>query len=246
MDAPRDRRTEQTLAAEGLPRFGGTSSSGTVRRRSAPLEDRFNVSRSGLARDYEFRDAPGRVAFREIFRTLRSEQHGGAAVVAMVDRAVERGWARVRAGGSAEFRRQTWIAGSARGLSVVGHEPTDGDRAAMRAERQRLAVMSEPRRAEPDPRSAPGRRDRERTPDDKARKADGAGAVLRALEQVMERDGVPQQHRTAIRNLVSSQLATWQATGRQTRLRVIDRAAPRVPQSIPQHDLRRAVQERAR
>lgn len=243
MDLPRDRDTAQTLRPEGSRRPPAERATRPWPP-GVPLEDRFNVSRRWTTREYEFRDQPGRVAFRESFRSLRSEQHGGAAVVAMVDRAVERGWDRVRADGSAEFRRQTWIAGSARGLTVVGHEPTPGDREAARNEQRRVGSRLPDResvRIGPDlQRPAPAGRPAERTG-----RASGA-AVMRALELVMERDGVPQQHRTAIRNLVSSQLAAWQATGRDARLRVVDRAAPRRPQVLPHHELRRAAQERTR
>ena len=44
----------------------------------------------------------------------------------------------MRVKGSEEFRRQAWIAATARGLKAVGYAPTDGDRVAANEERVRL------------------------------------------------------------------------------------------------------------
>ena len=112
-------------------------------RRSAnpPLEDRFNiVSRGLVSRDYEFRDQPGKIAFSESLHKLSSQTDSPAAVKAMVDRALERGWETVRVSGSSEFTRQAWIAATAHGLKAIGHTPTLGDRQAAEKERARLEL----------------------------------------------------------------------------------------------------------
>ena len=103
-----------------------------------PLEERFNIKRRLLRRDYEFRDQPGKVAFTERWLSMKSTAHSVAVVKAMVDRAEERGWDAVRVKGSAEFERQVWIAATARGIKALGYEPTEGDRLAMAHERERL------------------------------------------------------------------------------------------------------------
>lgn len=103
-----------------------------------PLEERFNIKRRLLRRDYEFRDQPGKIAFTERWLSMKSTAHSAAVVKAMVDRAEERGWNAVRVKGSAEFARQVWIAATARGIKALGYEPTEGDRLAMAQERERL------------------------------------------------------------------------------------------------------------
>jgi len=103
-----------------------------------PLEERFNIKRHLLRRDYEFRDQPGKVAFTERWLSMKSTAHSVAVVKAMVDRAEERGWDAVRVKGSAEFERQVWIAATARGIKALGYEPTEGDRLTMAHERERL------------------------------------------------------------------------------------------------------------
>lgn len=45
--------------------------------------------------------------------------------------AAHRGWERVELTGSAEFRREAWLAASARGIEANGYEPTELDRAAL-------------------------------------------------------------------------------------------------------------------
>ena len=45
--------------------------------------------------------------------------------------AAHRGWERIELTGSAEFRREAWLAASARGIESKGYEPTELDRAAL-------------------------------------------------------------------------------------------------------------------
>ena len=103
-----------------------------------PLEERFNIKSRLFARDYEFRDQPGKVAFTERLTSMQSTVDRPAVVKAMVERAEERGWTTLRVSGSPEFERQAWIAATARGIKAVGYEPTEGDRLAAREELDRL------------------------------------------------------------------------------------------------------------
>ena len=106
-----------------------------------PLEDRFNVVKSGLvAKEYHFRDQAGKVAFTEKMFSLNTTSESPAAIKAMVERAAERGWETVSLKGSPEFVRQGWIAANAQGLKAVGHTPTPGDREAVAKERARLEI----------------------------------------------------------------------------------------------------------
>ena len=153
---------EQTAAAPTVPAEQKQSSKDTVapdregtgsnsmrseghtsekRRAIPPLEDRFNIVKSGLvAKEYHFRDQAGKVAFTEKMFSLNTTSESPAAIKAMVERAAERGWETVSLKGPPEFVRQGWIAANAHGLKAVGHTPTPGDREAVAKERARLEV----------------------------------------------------------------------------------------------------------
>jgi len=131
-----EERVDQVLRAAQRRIEAETDRPGV--RAYPPLEERFNIKRHLLRRDFEFRDQPGKVAFTERWLSMKSTTHSAAVVKAMVDRAEERGWTAVRVKGSAEFERQVWISATARGIKALGYEPTDGDRLAMAHERERL------------------------------------------------------------------------------------------------------------
>jgi hypothetical protein len=143
-----------SLAFEPLAdRLRGEPSDGRVRKPSPPLEERFNVVRGLINWRYEFRDQPGKVAFEDRLLSLRTSHSTPSAATAMMDRAGERGWSRVRVNGTEEFKRQAWIAAEARDMKAVGYEPTKGDQEAARAERARLeaeqAARAKPADREP-------------------------------------------------------------------------------------------------
>ncbi|MBI5792554.1 MAG: hypothetical protein HZA63_13875 [Rhodocyclales bacterium] len=70
---------------------------------------------------------------------------------------------------------------------------------------------------------------------------------MRALEQVMERDGVPMERRPEIRTVAERQFAALRAEGKTVRVPLVHREAPRrVPVQLPQYEVKRAAQERAR
>lgn len=140
---------KQSSKDAAAPDREGTSSNsmhaegdtGAKRRAIPPLEDRFNVVKSGLvAKEYHFRDQAGKVAFTEKMFSLNTTSESQAAIKAMVERAAERGWGTVSLKGSPEFVRQGWIAANAHGLKAVGHTPTSGDRDAVAKELARLEV----------------------------------------------------------------------------------------------------------
>ncbi len=114
------------------------------RRAIPPLEDRFNIQRTGLIEQaYHFRDQAGKVAFTDKLQSITTSTESPAAIKAMVDRAAERGWQTVRLSGSPEFARQGWIAATAQGLKPVGHTPTIADQEAATKERVRLQVSQD-------------------------------------------------------------------------------------------------------
>ena len=135
--------TDIPSATKGLvnsiERVSSRQSELRTRDGQVPLEDRFLVvTRLARGRDYEFRDQPGVVAFRERWLTMTSSVDSQAVVKAMLDRAGERGWTEVRIDGSEMFRRQAWIAATARGIRASGHEPSPTDRDAASEESRRL------------------------------------------------------------------------------------------------------------
>lgn len=90
-------------------------------------------------------------------------------------------------------------------------------------------------------------RDKDRGDDRASGRGFGAAAFMRALEQVMEREGVPQSQRPQIRQIAEHQLSALRAQGKTPRVRLVDREAPRrVPQQLPLYDIKRTSQERAR
>lgn len=128
---------EQLLVA-AQKRIEGDLDIRAPRRPIVPLEDRFNVIPHFGRREYQFRDQGGREAFSEGWLSMRTSSDSAMVAAAMMDRADERGWGTVRSNGSAEFKRQLWIAAEARGIREVGHTPTAEDRVIAAAERSRL------------------------------------------------------------------------------------------------------------
>jgi hypothetical protein len=66
--------------------------------------------------------------------------------------AAHRGWEKIEISGALEFRREAWLAASARGIEVKGYEPTELDRAVLaklqgRAKRESRTHASERARA---------------------------------------------------------------------------------------------------
>lgn len=272
VSAGADRAKADPILKEAAQREEKALATAPARSADPPLNERFNVSRWLLTTNYEFRDQPGKTAFSERFGKLHTTHNTPTAAIAMIDRAAERGWDAVRVQGDAEFKRQVWIAAEARGIKAVGYEPTKGDISAAAAERQRLERQTagsrsarpshlerqpaQPRDAAPAARAQGDEgadrarekdRDKERSDDRASGRGFGAAAFMRALEQVMEREGVPQSQRPQIRQIAEHQLSALRAQGKTPRVRLVDREAPRrVPQQLPLYDIKRTSQERAR
>lgn len=206
-----------------------------------PLEERFNVIRHIVSKDYEFRDQPGKLAFTERPFSMRTSVDNPAAVKAMVDRAMERGWETIRVSGSSEFQRQAWIAATARGLKAVGYEPTPGDREAAGRERERLALD----------RSGAGARSTAKPPQQSQARAVPAAArerqVMAALDKAMRESKVPANLRDQLRAHVSAEHARRAAQGERVAVKVYDPAAPRAKPKVPDFAVQRSGErERSR
>lgn len=66
-------------------------------------------------------------AFRDRGRQLVSARTNPNAIRDMASIARHRGWTIITARGSADFRREAWLAGRSLGLEVRGHRPTERD-----------------------------------------------------------------------------------------------------------------------
>lgn len=113
-----------------------------------PVQERFSVQERLGRRDYWLRDRPDRLGFTETWLSLRTKEHNSAALMGMVDRAVELGWKRLHLEGTPEFKREAWIIANSRGLAVLGYTATLGDREAAQAERKRLTGSIQERDAD--------------------------------------------------------------------------------------------------
>jgi hypothetical protein len=78
-----------------------------------------------------------RAAFRDRGDRLSVERADPNAIRDVAEIAKHRGWLIVTAQGSAEFRREVWLAGRQLGLEVRGYQPTERDLQELERRRQR-------------------------------------------------------------------------------------------------------------
>ena len=201
------------------------------RRAIPPLEDRFNVKRSGLVeKEYHFRDQAGKVAFTDKFMSISTASESPAAIKAMVDRAAERGWQTVRLNGSSEFIRQGWVAATAQGLKAVGHTATTGDREAAAKERARLQVSLDARAPQKSGEAIaqiqPARLDRTRS-DRPGAEMGGERQLAAAIEKALADGKVSPELRGQVRAMMTAEGARRIARGDRVKVPVYDSRAPR-------------------
>jgi hypothetical protein len=201
------------------------------RRAIPPLEDRFNVKRSGLVeKEYHFRDQAGKVAFTDKFMSISTASESPAAIKAMVDRAAERGWQTVRLNGSSEFIRQGWVAATAQGLKAVGHTATTADREAAAKERTRLQVSLDARAPQKSDKAIaqiqPARLDRTRS-DRPGAEMGGDRQLAAAIEKALADGKVSPELRGQVRAMMTAEGARRIARGDRVRVPVYDSRAPR-------------------
>ena len=215
-----------------------------------PLEDRFNVKRTGLVeKQYHFRDQAGKVAFTDKLMSISTATESPAAIKAMVDRAAERGWETVRLSGSPEFARQGWIAATAQGLKAVGHTPTAGDRDAATKEQARLQVghpaLAPEGRGTPIRQAPEGLRERASRGDVVA--VAGQRQVATAIEKALNEGRVSPNLRVQVRALMADEVALRMVRGEQLKVPVYDSLAPRArPKTLGAMPQRTSDRERSR
>ena len=241
--APAARPSQKQQSQESVAPDGDRTASNSMRsagdanekrRAIPPLEDRFNVFRTGLIeKEYRFRDQAGKVAFTDKLLSINSTSESPAAIKAMVDRAAERGWETVRLKGSPEFVRQGWIAANAQGIKAVGHTPTPGDREAVAKERARLDVG---RAAEVSQRPAEGiariraeQGERSDTgPEGRSTSvSSGQRQLAAAIEKALTEGKVSPEIRGQVRDMLAAEGARRMARGDRFKVPVYDARAPR-------------------
>jgi hypothetical protein len=157
---------------------------------TTPVNERFTAQQRLGRRDYWMRDRPDRLAFTQTWLRLRTKEHSAAAIMGMVDRALELGWKRLHLDGTPEFKREAWILASARGLSVRGYTATLGDREAAEAERRRIETTPKVRRDGSTERQATDRRprpERDQAGRYLARQPSESRPTLEAMRQILRK-----------------------------------------------------------
>jgi hypothetical protein len=92
------------------------------------ITSRYYVENKGGERRYYDDYKRQTLAMRATDTSISSKREDLNTIKAMLDVAAARGWQSVNVKGSAEFRREAWIEGQARGLDVRGHRSSEPDR----------------------------------------------------------------------------------------------------------------------
>jgi len=130
--AARDGDNEQTADASDRP--AASRSSGVAEFDSLPphLRRKYYVIEVDGTEAKIYADRSGEYLVAKAGRDRLVTQVGSIEIVRdLVAIAAHRGWERVELTGSAEFRREAWLAASLRGIEAKGYEPTELDRAAL-------------------------------------------------------------------------------------------------------------------
>ena len=124
-----DQRT-----ADAADRRAAPGSSGAAEFDSLPahLRRKYYVVGVGAAEARIYADRGGEYLVAKASRDRLVTLVASIEIVRdLVAIAAHRGWERIELTGSAEFRREAWLAASVRGIEAKGYEPTELDRAAL-------------------------------------------------------------------------------------------------------------------
>jgi len=117
--------------ASDVPQMGAKKESDKHQEeRSFPndIQRGFYIRADHRGDQHIYADSQGK---REIFQAtndkLRTKINDTHAVKLMLDTAAHRGWSSIQVKGTKEFRREAWLEGQARGISVTGYKPTELD-----------------------------------------------------------------------------------------------------------------------
>ena len=215
------RQIETEVVRSEIPRT-------TVPRASeAPsVGERFTVQDRLGRRDYWYRDRPDRLAFTQSWLSLRTKEHSNAALMGMVDRAVELGWKRLHLEGSAEFKREAWILAHSRGLEARGYTATMGDREAAEAERRRHKGPQLHQQVAPPPQRELVQKDR---PADKGARGDEVTSeqLRQVVRKAIKDTRVSPELETRLLRLLEQEHQRRRSAGKSVQIQRWDSAAPR-------------------
>jgi len=125
-DNERRNRTDDRLAA---PRSGGVAEFDSL---PAHLRRKYYVVDVDATEARIYADRGGEYLVAKAGRDRLVTLVASIEIVRdLVAVAAHRGWERIELTGSLEFRREAWLAASARGIEAKGYEPTELDRAAL-------------------------------------------------------------------------------------------------------------------
>lgn len=209
-----DPATQDTLSTSGKGRSVAQGDVPEAMRRRY-----FTDERGGTGLGFYADATVQRPAFRDEGRQLVATRADPSAIRDMTAIAQHRGWSIVTARGSAEFRREAWLAGRTLGLEVRGYRPTERDVQELdRRIDRRLAARERSRRDRED---EPIRRD----PPERERNG-GAGSRLRVVEAVVQGRVEDPAARDRILAVARERIADWLERGaRFEPWRTHDRAA---------------------
>lgn len=129
---PDNPQPEDTLAPGGRMKRGRIGDVPDAIHRRYYTDDR-----GGPGRGFYVDASVLRPAFRDRGDRLASDRADPNAIRDMTEIARHRGWLIVTARGSAEFRREAWLAGRQAGLEVRGYQPTERDLQELERRRER-------------------------------------------------------------------------------------------------------------
>jgi hypothetical protein len=129
---PRDSNDDQLEHATDRLKASGSSGAAEFDFLPAYLRRKYYVVEIDAAETRIYADRDGEYLIAKAGRDRLVTRVANIEIVRdLVAVAAHRGWERVELTGSLEFRREAWIAASARGIDTKGYEPSELDRAAL-------------------------------------------------------------------------------------------------------------------
>lgn len=135
-DGEGDKSSERDAkrTADALDQRVASTSSGVTELDSLPahLRRKYYVVEADASEAKFYADRGGEYLVAKAGRDRLVTQVASIEIVRdLVAIAAHRGWEKIELTGSLEFRREAWLAASARGIEAKGYEPTELDRAAL-------------------------------------------------------------------------------------------------------------------
>lgn len=130
--AARDGGDERTVDAPDRRAASGSSGAAEFDHLPPHLRRKYYVVEVDAAEARIYADRGGEYLVAKAGRDRLVTQVASIEIVRdLVAIAAHRGWQRIELTGPLEFRREAWLAASARGIEAKGYEPTELDRAAL-------------------------------------------------------------------------------------------------------------------